>query len=148
MARWSNAGLYQRSRESYGDTVCLFAVALCLNLTRKLRKRCMRTDTLDFQRLSDAKVMPTTSYSTVNNTPSTCGVCTNVQVRHPRLSPIPINPKGFYYDLPISGGRCFRNADPASLSILPKSRFQYNRTSEATFDGISRPRGLLTQVFL
>ena len=41
MARWSNAGLYQRSRESYGDTVCLFAAALCLALTRKLR------DTLD-----------------------------------------------------------------------------------------------------
>ena len=56
MARWSNARLYQRSRESCGDTVCLFAAALCLTPTRKLRNRCMKTDTFDLQRLSDAKV--------------------------------------------------------------------------------------------
>ena len=48
MVRWSNAGLYQRSRESHGDMVCLFTAALSHSYTKISRH------TLDLQRLSDA----------------------------------------------------------------------------------------------
>ena len=100
MAHWSNAaGLYQCSRESYGDTVCLFAAGLCLNfLTRKLRKRCM--DTLDFQRLGDAKVLRQYANHIIfynQQHPLYPVPAVYVQVPHPRLSRIPINPRGFYY---------------------------------------------------
>ena len=53
MARWSNAGPYQRSRESSGDTVCQFAAAL----SSLLHKNFARGDTSDLPRLSDAKVL-------------------------------------------------------------------------------------------